>query len=112
MNRTLTTANLNILLDAEGFLISLEDWNEQVATELAKNERINLSKEHWEILELVRSYYRDYQSSPANRALVKYTGIRLGKEKGRSIYLMSLFPDSPAKIACKIAGLPKPDNCL
>ena len=112
MKRILTTANLNILLDAEGFLLSLEAWSKDVATELAKNESINLSKQHWEILELVRSYYQDYQSSPANRALVKYTGLHLGKEKGRSIYLMSLFPESPAKIACKIAGLPKPDNCL
>jgi len=102
----------NIPVDAEGFLISLEDWNLEAATELARNENIELSQEHWEILKLVRSYYQDYQSSPANRALVKYTGIHLGKEKGRSIYLLSLFPDSPAKIACKIAGLPKPDNCL
>lgn len=101
-----------MLLDGEGFLVSLDDWNKDVAIELAKNENIDLSKEHWEILELVRNYYRDYQSSPANRALVKYTGIHLGKDKGRSIYLMMLFPESPAKIACKIAGLPKPDNCL
>ncbi len=46
------------------------------------------------------------------RPLVKYCALKLGPDKGRSIYLMSLFPGSPAKLGSKIAGLPKPDNCL
>jgi tRNA 2-thiouridine synthesizing protein E len=46
------------------------------------------------------------------RALVKRTEQLLGSEKGRSIYLLQLFPTSPAKYSCKIAGLPKPANCL
>ena len=40
-----------------------------------------------------------------------YAG-KLGADKGRSISLLSLFPGSPAKLGSKIAGLPKPDNCL
>jgi tRNA 2-thiouridine synthesizing protein E len=35
-----------------------------------------------------------------------------GPDKGRSAYLMRLFHGSPAKTAAKIAGLPRPDNCL
>ena len=46
------------------------------------------------------------------RILVKQVGLQLGKEKGTSLYLLQLFPGSPAKIASKIAGLPKPTNCL
>ena len=46
------------------------------------------------------------------RALVKYVRLKLGPDKGRSIYLLKLFPGSPAKIGSKIAGLPKPANCL
>jgi tRNA 2-thiouridine synthesizing protein E len=64
------------------------------------------------VLELLRDYYDSYDSSPAMRALVKYCKQRLGDEKGRSIYLLKLFPGSPAKIGSKIAGLPKPANCL
>ena len=75
-------------------------------------EHIDLSDAHWEILQLLRDYYTAYDSSPAMRALVKYTRLRLGEEKGRSIYLLRLFPGSPAKIGSKIAGLPKPANCL
>jgi tRNA 2-thiouridine synthesizing protein E len=36
----------------------------------------------------------------------------LGTEKSRSIYLMKLFGSSPAKMAARLAGLPKPKNCL
>jgi tRNA 2-thiouridine synthesizing protein E len=46
------------------------------------------------------------------RILVKHVRSQLGEEKGNSIYLMQLFPGSPAKLASKLAGLPKPDNCL
>ena len=46
------------------------------------------------------------------RPLVKLVGPRLGPAKGRSIYLRQLFPDSPAKLAARLAGLPRPDNCL
>ena len=67
---------------------------------------------HWELIELLREYYREFDSSPAMRPLVKYCRLKLGADKGRSIYLMTLFPGSPAKIGSKIAGLPKPDNCL
>tara|TARA_R110002049_G_scaffold53323_3_gene149324 strand:+ start:73 stop:396 length:324 start_codon:yes stop_codon:yes gene_type:complete len=98
--------------DAEGFLRNLPDWNPEVAVQIAAAENLELTPAHWEILELLRAYYRDYDSSPAMRALVKYCAIKLGPEKGKSIYLMSLFPGSPAKIGSKIAGLPKPDNCL
>ncbi len=98
--------------DSEGFLRDLSLWNAAVAEQIAAAENLALTPAHWEVLELLRAYYHEYDSSPAMRPLVKYCAIHLGADKGRSIYLMSLFPGSPAKIGSKIAGLPKPDNCL
>jgi tRNA 2-thiouridine synthesizing protein E len=98
--------------DKEGFLRNLSDWDEQVAHQMAKAENLELTPAHWEVLHLLRAYYLEYDSSPAMRPLVKYCALNLGPDKGKSIYLMSLFPGSPAKIGSKIAGLPKPDNCL
>jgi tRNA 2-thiouridine synthesizing protein E len=103
---------LNAVYDQEGFLRNLDDWNPQLAEEIAAREGIELSPAHWELLELLRAYYQRFEASPAMRALVKFAARELGPEKGRSIYLLSLFPGSPAKIGSKIAGLPKPDNCL
>ena len=98
--------------DKEGFLRNLEDWSPEVAEHIAAAEDVRLTDAHWEIIELLRRYYQEFDSSPAMRPLVKYTARELGSDKGRSIYLMGLFPGSPAKIGSKIAGLPKPDNCL
>jgi len=98
--------------DKEGFLRRLQDWTPEVARQIAAAEQLELTEAHWEILSLLRDYYSEFDSSPAMRPLVKYCALKLGSDKGRSIYLMSLFPGSPAKLGSKIAGLPKPDNCL
>ena len=98
--------------DKEGFLRNLDEWNPEVAKQIALGEGIELTAAHWEILTLLRSYYQEFDASPAMRPLVKYCALKLGTGKGKSIYLMRLFPGSPAKIGSKIAGLPKPDNCL
>jgi tRNA 2-thiouridine synthesizing protein E len=98
--------------DKEGFLRNLSDWNTAVAEQIADAEQLELTPAHWEVIDLLREYYQEFDDSPAMRPLVKYCGLKLGADKGRSIYLMSLFPGSPAKLGSKIAGLPKPDNCL
>lgn len=98
--------------DREGFLRDLRDWTPEVAEQIAALENIHLTHAHWEILKLLRTYYQRFDSSPAMRPLVKWVAQHLGPDKGKSIYLLSLFPGSPAKLGSKIAGLPKPDNCL
>lgn len=106
------TLENNIALDKEGYLRDIDDWSEQVAEELAHRECITLSMAHWEIIKLLRGFHRRYQMSPATRALINLVKRELGPQKGRSTYLMKLFGGSPAKLASKLAGLPKPDNCL
>ncbi len=98
--------------DQEGFLLDLNQWDRDTAEAIAKEEGIKLESEHWEILQLTRDYYLEFDASPAMRALVKYIKLRAGPEKSNSIYLLKLFPGSPAKLSAKIAGLPKPANCL
>ena len=102
----------NSAFDKLGFLRKLRDWTPEVAEQIAEAEGIELREQHWELISLIRQYYDEFDSSPAMRPLVKYTAIKLGADKGKSMYLLSLFPNSPAKICSKIAGLPKPDNCL
>jgi len=101
-----------IALDADGYLVDLSDWNEAVAEALAEREGLALEEAHWEILHLLRRFYDSYQLSPANRPLVKYVATELGPQKGNSLHLNRLFKGPPAKLAAKLAGLPKPTNCL
>ena len=99
-------------VDDEGFLLERSTWSEDVAHQLAEQERIELTTEHWVIIQLARQYYQRYKLSPEMRPLIKFLRQQLGPDQANSLYLLHLFPDSPAKRISKIAGLPKPDSCL
>ena len=101
-----------IELDQDHCLKYLEDWSEAVAEALAREEGIELTPAHREILQLVRLFYQEFDLSPANRALVRYVKQQLGEEKGNSLYLNALFNGRPARLATRLAGLPKPANCF
>jgi len=105
-------AGRSIPIDKDGYLRNLGDWSEEVALELAVTEGVQMTEQHWEIIYLLRDFYQEFELSPAMRALVKQVSKKLGEDKGRSVYLLQLFPPSPARIATKIAGLPRPANCF
>ncbi|MBK5438460.1 TusE/DsrC/DsvC family sulfur relay protein [Pseudomonas sp. TH32] len=109
---TLTVGERTLELDKDGYLAHLSDWSSDVANALATAEELELTPEHWEILELLRGFYTEFQLSPATRPLIKYTALKLGPEKGNSLHLNRLFKGTPAKLAAKLAGLPRPTNCL
>lgn len=98
--------------DKEGFLLDLNQWSESNANRLAAREGIALTDAHWEIVQLLREFYQRTETSPAMRPLVKLVRDAWGPERGSSVYLMTLFGGSPAMTAAKIAGLPRPTNCL
>ena len=112
MVRQLQVADRCIELDEDYCLVRLTDWDEQVAQALAAQEDIELQQEHWQVLHAVRDFYHEFDLSPANRALVKYLAQRFGKEVGNSMHLNHLFKGMPAKLAARLAGLPKPANCF
>ena len=101
-----------IPLDKDGYLRSLEDWSPEVADKLASSVSISLLEAHWEVIDVLRAFYLRTGLSPAMRPLVKLVATELGADKGRSIYLLKLFPGNPALLASKIAGLPRPTNCF
>ena len=103
---------LEKLCDENGFLRQGEAWSQDVAEAFAASEGIILTAAHWEVLALLQEFFEAFGDSPANRALVNYVKQRLGADKGNSLYLMGLFPGSPARVSSRIAGLPKPKNCV
>ena len=107
------TANSMPARNNEGFLEDAGEWTEDVASDIAAEDGMTLTDKHWEIIQFLRSFYNQHEMSPpSNRLFVKAVKEALGDEKGNSIYLMQLFPGTPAKTACRIAGLPRPTNCL
>ena len=93
-------------LDEDGFLVKLDQWNEDVARYLAKEEGVDeLNEDHWKIINYLKGYFAEYGIAPMVRKMTKESGFSL-----KEIY--DLFPSGPAKGACKVAGLPKPTGCV
>ncbi|MCF6193646.1 MAG: TusE/DsrC/DsvC family sulfur relay protein [Kangiellaceae bacterium] len=100
-----------IRTDKNGYLTNNQQWNMDIALQIAELETIEMTEDHWQVVKYVREFYEEFNTSPSIRPLVKYLRKVLGEEKGNSLYLQILFPEGPAKQATKIAGLPKPARC-
>ncbi len=103
---TTTIAATEVELDDEGFFKDPEAWSEDMAPELARREGIDeLTDAHWKVIRFMRAEYFDKGTGPTVRILGKTSGVSI-KE------LYQLFPKGPAKIAARIAGIPKPRGCI
>lgn len=95
-----------IEVDDSGYLSDPKTWTVETATMIAKYDGIGeLTNEHWQILNLIRNYWEEHDRAPMIRTLCNETGLTL-----KDIY--KLFPRGPARGACRIAGLPKPEGCV
>ncbi len=93
-------------VDGDGFLAQPELWNNEVASLIAKSDGIEeMGEKHWAIVNVIRKNYEEKGMAPMIRVICQETGVRL-----REIY--ELFPLGPARGACRVAGLPKPDGCV
>jgi TusE/DsrC/DsvC family sulfur relay protein len=103
---TLTYAGTPVEVDAEGFLQKPDQWSEEMARSIAAENGIpELTERHWQVVHYMRDTYLDTGSAPTIRTLGKTSGVPI-KE------LYQLFPKGPAKLAAKIAGIPKPRGCI
>jgi len=92
--------------DKDGFMTDPALWDEQVATAIASEEGIEeMSPQHWAIVNFIRNYWKEHDLAPPVRLICKEVGVTV-----REIY--KLFASGPARGACRIAGLPKPDGCV
>jgi TusE/DsrC/DsvC family sulfur relay protein len=93
-------------VDGDGFLVNPNLWNDEVATLFARYDGIEeLNDKHWAIVRIIRRNYDEKGMAPMVRTICQETGLKL-----REIY--ELFPLGPARGACRVAGLPKPDGCV
>ena len=101
-----TTATITAERDAEGFFTDPSQWREDMVDELAAAEGItNLTEDHWRVIRFMRAEYESKGTGPTVRALGKSSGVSIKQ-------LYELFPKGPAKVAARIAGIPKPRGCI
>jgi len=103
---TTSYAGTDVSVDAEGFFVDPGSWSEAMAPGIAAAENITeLTDRHWQVIRLMRHEYEERGTAPNVRALSKISGIPV-----KELYV--LFPKGPAKLAAKIAGVPKPRGCI
>lgn len=92
--------------DPEGYLLEPEDWNEDVAEMLARDEQITLTDDHWFVLRFMRDYYDEHQVAADARFAIKHLAQRYGSDAQKQLFV--LFPYGYVKQACKLAGMRRP----
>ncbi len=93
-------------VDGDGFLADPSVWDENLAAAIARFDGIQeLTEKHWAIVRIIRNNWLEKGMAPMIRVICQQTGLKL-----REIY--ELFPLGPARGACRVAGLPKPDGCV
>jgi TusE/DsrC/DsvC family sulfur relay protein len=101
-----TIAGTPVAVNEEGFLTDPSQWTEEIAVELGRREGIDpLTDRHWVVIRFMRAEYEAKGTGPTVRVLGKTSGVPV-KE------LYQLFPKGPAKLAAKVAGIPKPRGCI
>jgi len=100
----LSTESINVPDD-------FNDWSEEIARQLATEEKIQLSDAHWDVIYFLRHHCEAQGTSCSARLLLKAMTGQFKKQGGKR-YLYTLFPHGPVMQACKIAGIPLPAYTL
>ncbi|MCK4100866.1 TusE/DsrC/DsvC family sulfur relay protein [Acinetobacter radioresistens] len=104
---------MNLKLDQDGHLVDYTLWNEEVAQQLAKSLELELTPWHFRVLQAVRQFYHQYGHSPATRPLIKYLIKILDDPLIDNALLQEKFNTGlVARHLSRLAGIPKPANCL
>jgi len=91
-----------------GYLVSTDDWDKDVAAAIASAEGLELTQDHWDVIDYLREAYFDHNGEqPNNRAILKAMQEKWPDRKVDNKTIFDLFPGNPSKQAGKIAGLPE-----
>lgn len=99
-----TIAGAQVNVSEEGYLEDMNEWNPEIAKEIASEVGIELTDKHFEVL----NYLRDQTEAGESLTIRKVGKSGITDIKG----LYTLFPKGPLKFSAKIAGIPKPASCV
>ena len=97
-------AGFKLNVTEEGYLTDFSQWTKEIAIDLAKENGIELTDKHWEVLEYLQEKHKN--NEPLSIRGIKKSGIINIKE------FYGLFPGGPLKKSTLIAGIPKPKSCI
>jgi tRNA 2-thiouridine synthesizing protein E len=93
---------------ASGNLVNIDDWNEDIAREIAAEEDIaDLTDKHMALIRYLRDEYINNNGNQPNERHMNKAMTEAWGEKCTTKDLYTLFPMQPSKQATRIAGLPE-----
>ena len=111
--KSLESQDLTLELDEEGHLLDHNLWTPEVAQQLADTLAVTLTDDHYRILQQVRAFHTEFNHPPSTRPLIKYLMKTLPEMQISNQLLQQMFNTGlVARHVNRIAGLPKPPNCL
>ncbi len=93
--------------DPFGYGAELEPWDKELAAARAAEHGIELTDDHWAVIDFLRRHY--LKEGPPKSA--RHLGEALDKEfsgLGGSRFLYQILPGGPVTVGCHLAGLPAP----
>lgn len=99
-----TIAGISLEVTEEGYLTDPSQWTKEIASEIAKEEGLELSDKHFAVLQFLRDKFK------SGEALTIRSVGKSGIVDIKGFY--ELFPGAPMKKAAKVAGIPKPASCV
>jgi TusE/DsrC/DsvC family sulfur relay protein len=99
-----TYAGVIVDVNEEGYFTTPSQWTREIAIEIAKEEGIVLTDQHFAIMEFLRN--RQMNGEALSIRSINHSGVLDVKT------FYQLFPGAPLKKATKIAGIPKPASCI
>lgn len=93
--------------DPEGRMMELEPWSEERARQLAQEQGIELTEQHWDVIRFLRDRYLREGQAKSGRQVIEALEQRFDAEGGKR-YLYTLFHHGPVTQGSIIAGLPLP----
>lgn len=91
-----------------GYLINPADWDEKIAHAMAKEEDIELTQKHLDVIAYLRNeFFNNNENQPNTRNIVKAMQTQWGDKSISARDLYGLFPKDPSKQGGRFAGLPE-----
>ncbi|MDH5475786.1 MAG: TusE/DsrC/DsvC family sulfur relay protein [Cyclobacteriaceae bacterium] len=99
-----TYEGISVDVNEEGYLTDLSQWTKEVGNGIAKEEGVEMTDKHWEVINYLQEQYRN--ENPLNIRKVGKSGVVSIKE------FYALFPNGPLKVSSRVSGIPKPISCI
>ena len=96
------------LTDSDGFLLDPEDWTKEFAIKAAGSLDINLTDDHWLVVNMIREQYESSMRVPELRHILKSMKILMGEKKATRKFVYCLVPYGYGQQGCLIAGMRQP----